>query len=166
MSQALANLRRTIPTGSEPLIAFYRKHNGCVLYRDTLSAAAGIELFAIENMAAQTEEMYEWLQSLDDEADINHLRTAVAIGHVPESGNFFAVPIEGEKAGMVFYVDHDDWREEPFANSFDEFMDRITISPAKLLSEDLGCCTRYSDGETDTQWIPIEYFGDIDARES
>jgi hypothetical protein len=36
------------------------------------------------------------------------------------------------------------------------FSFRVTADPASLMSEELGCYTRYSDGKTDIQWIPKE----------
>jgi len=33
--------------------------------------------------------------------------------------------------------------------------------PVKLLAEEVGCYTRYSDGKTDAQWIPEEFFPDV-----
>jgi hypothetical protein len=65
--------------------------------------------------------------------------------------------VEGKDTGKVFYINHDDWRDQPFAESFDEFLAHISDSPATLLSEELGCYARYSEGQTDTQWIPIAY---------
>jgi hypothetical protein len=153
----LAHLQRIIPIGSERLLDFYRIHDGCMLYADTLSDAAGISLFKIRDMRQQTRSFREWRDRLADEGDENHLGTAIAVGECPHSGNYFAMPVEGPQAGKVFFVDHDDFHEGPFAVSFDDFLAQISTDPAHLLSVQLGCTTRYSDGETDTQWIPIEY---------
>jgi hypothetical protein len=157
----LSKLEAMIPSGAEQLLAFYKIHDGVILYKDTVDDAEGVELFAVENMEEGTNELREWLDTIEEEDDGNKLKSAIAIGQVPHSGNYFAMPVEGLGVGKVFYVDHDDWSEEPFANSFDEFVDRITTSPAKLLAEDLGCYARYSDGKTEIQWIPEEYFPDV-----
>jgi hypothetical protein len=141
-------------------VAVYAQHDGCLLYCDTLSETVGVELFSIAEMRAQTAEMYQWLKTLDEGADTNRLKTSIAIGQAPQSGNFFAVPVQGASVGMVFYVDHDDWREEPFAKTFEQFLSQVSTSPVKLLSETLGCYARYSDGSSDTQWIPLEYIPD------
>lgn len=153
----LAHLRQLIPVGAEQLAAFYALHDGCVLYRDTLSPAAGVELFRISDMEEQTSSLRRWLDGLEDEYDTNHLKTAIAIGESPHSGNYFAMPAKGPQIGKVFFFDHDDWREEPFAESFDEFLALVSSSPAALLSKTLGCTARYCDGSSNTQWIPTEY---------
>jgi hypothetical protein len=101
---------------------------------------------------------------LDDEADTNHLKTAIAIGESPHSGNYFVMPVEGPHTGKVFFVDHDDWRDDPIAESFDQFLTLVSTSPASLLSETLGCIARYSDGHTDTQWIPLEFLHNVSSE--
>jgi hypothetical protein len=153
----LAHLRQLIPAGAEQLATFYALHDGFVLYRDTLSPTAGIELFRIADMEEQTSSLRQWLDGLEDEYDTNHLKTAIAIGEPPHSGNYFAMPTRGPQIGKVFFFDHDDWREEPIAESFDEFLSLLSSSPADLLSKTLGCTTRYFDGSSNTQWIPTEY---------
>ena len=160
-ASTLSKLKRMIPTGSDQLLKFYASHDGLILYKDTIGDAEGVQLLAVENMDEGTNELREWLDTVEEADDHNKLKTAIAIGQVPHSGNYFAMPVEGPNVGKVFYVDHDDWREEPFSESFDEFVSRIADSPAKLLSEDLGCYARYSDGETEIQWIPEEYFPDV-----
>lgn len=160
-AKSSSKLKQMIPVGSDQLLKFYASHDGLILYKDTIGDAEGVQLFAIEEMEEGTNELREWLDMFDDADDRNKLKSAIAIGQVPHSGNYFAMPVEGERVGKVFYVDHDDWREEPFSESFDEFVIRIADSPAKLLSEDLGCYARYSDGETEVQWIPQAYFPDV-----
>jgi hypothetical protein len=49
---------------------------------------------------------------------------------------------------------------KPLARSFAALLDRIADDPAKFLRE-VGCYTRYSDGKTDTQWIPNEFITEI-----
>ena len=157
----LSKLKEMIPSNSQQLLAFYKSHDGLTLYKDTVGDAEGVELFAVEKMEEGTVELRDWLDMIEEEVDRNKLKSAVAIGQVPQSGNYFAMPVEGPGVGKIFYVDHDDWRDEPFAESFDEFVTRITTSPAKLLAQDLGCYARYSDGRTDIQWIPEDYFPDV-----
>jgi hypothetical protein len=157
----LAKLNQLVPDGAKELLAFYARHDGFVLYRDTLSDTAGVELYRVADMETNTKSMREWLEMLDDENDTNALKTAIAIGESPQSGNYFAMPVKGRQIGKVFFVDHDDWRDEPFADSFDQFLAEVSTSPAELLSDRLGCTARYSDGDTDTQWIPLEYLSGI-----
>ena len=46
---------------------------------------------------------------------------------------------------------------EALRKDFEEFITRVTSNPAHLLSEELGCYARYSDGKTSIQWIPESY---------
>ena len=125
--------------------------------------AAGIELLAVEKWEKGTAEMRDWFDHLTDEPenDPDHIVTGIAIATVPHSGNYFVMPVEGPSAGKIFYADHDGWYESAFANDFAGFLARVTRDPVKLLVDDVGCYTRYSDGKTSSQWIPEEYFADI-----
>lgn len=148
---------------AEKVVAFYQRHNGFVLYRDTLSDAAGIELLPVEQWEEATEDMRSWFEHLTDEpeSDPDHIMTGVAIATVPYSGNYFVMPVEGPNAGKIFYANHDGWYESAFADDFDGFLAHVTRQPPTLLAKEAGCYTRYSDGKTDAQWIPEEYYADI-----
>ncbi len=151
-----------------PLAAFYERHDGFVLYKDTLSSAAGIELFSVDQWLAATEDMRSCFKHLADDPDNDpdHIVKGIAIGTVPESGNYFVLPIDGPNAGKIFYADHDGWYESAFADDFDAFLKHVTEEPVRLLAEQVGCYTRYSDGETDLQWIPEEYLTNASAVQS
>ncbi len=86
----------------------------------------------------------------------------IAIGEVPFSGNLLAIVVRGERAGEIVRIDHD--RElrhsSSLARTLDDFLQLLCEKPARLL-HDLGCYTRYADGVTDHQWIPIQYVADI-----
>jgi hypothetical protein len=148
---------------ADQVASFYQRHDGFVLYRDTLSQAAGIELLPVEQWDAATEDMRDWFDHLADEPenDPDRIVTGIALATVPHSGNYFVMPIEGTSAGKVFYADHDGWYESAFADDFDAFLAHVVREPVKLLAEEVGCYTRYWDGKTDAQWIPEEYFSDI-----
>jgi hypothetical protein len=92
----------------------------------------------------------------DDDQDPDRLRYGVAFAQVPDSGNFFIMPIDGPNAGKVFYADHDGWYEEAFAEDFNAFVVRVTSDPINLLNRVLGCYTRFADGKTPVQWIAEE----------
>ena len=59
----------------------------------------------------------------------------------------------------IYYCDHDDFNTEPIAESFEGFLSMIVDDPPGFMLQ-RGCYTRYSDGKTDTQWIPKEYVPD------
>ena len=84
------------------------------------------------------------------------VKDALAFAEIPHSGNYFTVKISGPNTGKIYYADHDDFDDEPFAESFVDFVARIVADPAQFLY-DVVCYTRYSDGKTSTRWIPKEY---------
>lgn len=166
-ANSIDRIRRVTGLHAESIAAFYVRHNGFILYCDSLSDAAGIELFPVEQWDEETQDMRDTFAHLADdlENDPDCILTGVALATVPHSGNYFVMPVEGPSAGKIFYADHDGWYESAFANDFAEFLQRVVRDPVKLLAEDVGCYTRYSDGRTKLQWIPEEYFPDISKAE-
>ena len=162
-SESIDRVRQMLGSHADKVAAFYERHDGFVLYRDTLSEAAGIELLPVEQWAGATDDMRDWFDHLAEEPenDPDHILTGIAIATVPHSGNYFVMPVEGPSAAKIFYADHDGWYESAFADDFDGFLAHVTREPHKLLAEEVGCYTRYSDGKTDAQWIPEEYFPDV-----
>ena len=162
-AESIAQIRQSLGEHAAQVAAFYQQHDGFVLYRDTLSEAAGIELLPVEQWQTATEDMRSWFEHLADEpeSDPDHIVTGIAIATVPHSGNYFVMPVDGPTAGKIFYADHDGWYESAFADDFDRFLAHVTRDPVRLLAEEVGCYTRYADGKTDAQWIPEEYFADV-----
>ena len=160
---AIAKINQLLGSHAGQIADFYQHHDGFILYRDTKSMAAGIELLSLEQWEKGTAEMRDWFDHLTDEPenDPDHIVTGIAIATVPHSGNYFVMPVEGPSAGKIFYADHDGWYESAFADDFAGFLARVTRDPVQLLAKDVGCYTRYSDGKTKSQWIPEEYFPDI-----
>lgn len=153
----LAALRSMLGKYAAQFEEIYIKHDGFVLYKDALSDAAGIEALPVAQWNEAGDDMRQGLEYLDDESDPDHIRTGVTFATAPESGNYFVMPVEGPNAGKVFYANHDGWYDSHFSENFDEFIARVTSNPAQLLSEELGCYARYSDGKTPIQWIPESY---------
>lgn len=151
-------LKRHLGIQAEALQAFYQKHNGFLLYRDTLSDTAGIHAFSIKAWANATERLHANIrESLDDEEDDpKGLLSTVVFGTAPRSGNYFVVQTAGPSIGGIFYTDHETLSMTLFASDFDEFLRRIITDPVTLIARDLGCFARYSDGSSSTQWIPEE----------
>lgn len=153
----LVQLRSMLGPHAKQFEEIYAVHDGFVLFKDSLSDAAGIEALPIAQWSEASDDMRQWIEALEIEDDPDHIRTGVAFATAPQSGNYFVMPVEGPSAGKVFYADHDGWYESHFAKDFAEFITRVTTDPAHLLSEALGCHARYSDGKTLIQWIPEAY---------
>jgi hypothetical protein len=162
-SEAIMQIRQMLGDNAEKLVLFYQQHDGFVLYMDTLSKTAGILLLPVENWQEATQDMRSWFKHLavDPANDPDCIFTGIAIASVPFSGNCFVMPVEGPSAGKVFYADHDGWYETAFADDFDSFLLHVTEDPVRLLNEETGCFARYSDGKTNLQGIPAQYFEDV-----
>ena len=78
------------------------------------------------------------------------------IGEVPNSGNYFMVPLCGEDIGKVFEFEHDGFEFIEAGTSFSDFLNGKSVVTDELLQEILGH-TRYSDGVSDTQWLCESY---------
>jgi hypothetical protein len=149
-------LRSVLGRYAPQIEAVYAEHNGFVLYQDCLSDAAGVESLSIRAWPAAAEKLRNWLSDFVGDNDKDHILGGVPFARVPHSGNYFVIPVDGPSAGKIFYADHDGWYDSAFAADFNDFVQRITTEPATLISEELGSCTRYSDGSSNTQWIPRE----------
>jgi len=137
---------------------FYKMHDGLLLYEQELSGEAGLLFYPISEwdaMRAQVREDYEYLDAGEFE-DPNCPYRGIPIGEPCGSGNYFLFRLDGPNSGNIFYTDHELGASEPFAHSFYELLNRIATDPVQFLN-DVGCYARYSDGITDTQWIPKEF---------
>lgn len=157
-STALDQVRNWLGSHADVFVDLYAKHNGCILYRDSKGDAAGVWLYRIEDWENQTEEMKSQFEAMGFSADEqpDAVLDSLAFAEIPHSANYFTIKTTGPDAGTIFYADHDDFSDEPFAESLDEFLARIVADPAQFLY-DAGCYTRYSDGKSSTQWIPKQY---------
>jgi hypothetical protein len=140
---------------------FVELHDGVLLYRDSKSDAAGIEFFKATDWHSRTKEMRDSMIAMgfaeDQMPDWFH--RGVVFGEIPHSANYLVLQPDGNLAGNIFYCDHDDFRSEPMAASIEEFLSMIVDDPPGFMYR-CGCYTRYSDGKSDIQWIPMEYVAD------
>ncbi|MBN1515045.1 SMI1/KNR4 family protein [Candidatus Sumerlaeota bacterium] len=148
----LQDLMNMLGEGCGQLKAFYCIHNGCRLYCH--NGSSSIELFRIEEWEAKNQEWISWIRWIDDPAAREIQKFGIAFGEVCMSGNFFVWC-----KGKVYYSDAETGQFTQLANDFNGFLSLFAKDPAKLLSQ-LGCYTRFTDGETNNQWIPKVYLGD------
>jgi hypothetical protein len=146
--------------------AFYERHDGMRMYIDTqwsndgghMTKAVGMVFYPVGLWTQKTAKFQAqmaamgWLE--DDQP--GWMKSGVVFGEIPYSANYFVLGKEGQDAGRVFYAYHDNFTEEPLARNFDALLGMIVEDPAAFLNK-RGCFTRYSDGKTDTQWIPKRY---------
>jgi len=138
---------------------FFSFHDGFTLYRDTLSQAAGFHVAPIRtwpHLGARAQRWFDSLEADEREEALPHwIDDAVVFGEAPHSGNYFLVVLDGNERGRIFHFDHDGFEFDEYASGFDAFLERICTDPAIAVNQ-VGS-PRYSDGETDLQWIPEAY---------
>lgn len=156
--EALAHLDSQLGDASVMIRQLYAMYDGLTLYCDTKSDAAGFELFQIADWPMRTAEMQEAVEAmgLDPDEMPGWYSSGVVVGQIPHSGNYFVVGRTDDESGKLFYMDHDDFIEEPIAENAESLIAALLADPAQFLY-DRGCYTRYSDGTTNQQWIPKEY---------
>ena len=86
----------------------------------------------------------------------------VVVGEVPNSGNYFLVPLEGDDRGKVFEFEHDGFEFIERGSTFAGFVEQISTVNEALLAEILGH-TRYADGQSSVQWLCEQYLFDDGA---
>ncbi len=157
--QSLAELRKQLGDLPE-LIEFYRRYGSARLYCDTIGHASAFFIASPESWPELREGFEGWLEGLDEEEKEellpNWIADYVVVGEVPNSGNYFLLPLEGPDRGKVFEFEHDGFEFIESAANFAAFVESISTVDAALLNEILGH-TRYSDGKSSVQWLCKEY---------
>jgi hypothetical protein len=151
---ALTELRRLLSVPSPEVEALYAVHDGMDLY--VQGSTVGLALYPISTWRAATASFRQDVElSGRVEDDLYPFeREGIVVGAPPHSGNVLML-----YQGRMHYSDHDGGDDAPVAENFGAFLGRLALDPPKLLY-DLGCYARYSDGQSDRQWIPLLYLHD------
>jgi|SRR5579859_3088622 len=151
---AITELRRAISGTNPEAEALYRVHDGMDLYIQ--GSTVGLALYPVSTWGAATNRFRKDIAASDRPTHelYDFEREGIVIGEPPHSGNVLILC-----EGRVHYSDHDGGDDTPLAETFGAFLQRIAADPPQLLL-DLGCYARYSDGKSDTQWIPVRYLQD------
>jgi hypothetical protein len=166
--ESLAQLRAQIGDLPE-VLEFYRKYGTVRLYCDTISSdvighASAYYIAPPETWPELREGFEPWLEDLSgderDELLPKWIDNYVVIGEVPNSGNYFLVPLEGEERGKVYEFEHDGFEFIEGGKNLAEFLTSKSTVTEELLQEIL-THTRYCDGKSDTQWLCESYHYDL-----
>jgi hypothetical protein len=140
--------------------ALYEKYGSIRLYCDTIGDDSAFYIAAPEEWAGLRWLFSNWLNLLGEEEAEQLLpewiKDYLVIGEIPQSDNYFLVPMFGDAAGSVFEFEHDGFEFIERGQDIDAFLSYLTTINASLIQSILGH-TRYSDGVTDTQWLANEY---------
>ena len=153
------------------LLEFYRHWGSVRLYCDTVfkppvGHASAFYIAPPEAWAELKDDFERWTDNLDDDERQDLLPawidSFVVVGEVPNSGNYFLVPLEGDDRGKVFEFEHDGFEFIERGSTFAGFVEQISTVNEALLAEILGH-TRYADGQSSVQWLCEQYLFDDGA---
>lgn len=157
----IEQLKRLFP--DIPQLAEFYSHFGRIhLFVDPIGGDAACYLGSPDEWHALRKHFQMWPDSLtEDESDLlpDWLENSLTIGEIPTTGNYYLMPTRGEHTGKVFLFDHDGFEFNERGGDLGEFLKRISTVDEAFVTE-LSGHTRYSDGETDTQWLAKEYLYD------
>jgi len=146
--------------GSKDAVNFYAEHDGAQLY------SGEIEIFSIDEWSGRTEQSIEnWEEAGYEDDEMPYGRNDfLAIAYPQGASTYVHWVTRGPAAGQVWW-----WAStmppardaSPAATTFRGFIDMVCNEPVRFLNEVSLCYTRFSDGRTVKQWIPIRYIPDL-----
>ncbi len=158
-SLALKALRAEHPQ-LQQLLDLYAEFGSLRLYCDTNSTSSAFYLAHPEQWGQLRQEFTLWTDMLDEDEAAEVLPAwldeAIVFGEIPESGNYLLMPAGGEHAGKVFGFDHDGFEFSEEAPDLASYLDKIT-TPSEELFQQIATHTRYTDRETNIQWLVRDY---------
>ena len=158
-NETISEIKSKFGDYSKEVSEFYQKYGGISFHEQPECFVASLCIHPPEKWEELYEEMSEWLDMMDedelDESGIDWSDNCVVFGEVPSSGNYFLMPLSGSASGKIIYQDHDGMEPEIYADSFNQFIIKFLSDPVGQIDH-FGCYTRYSDGNTDKQWMPEE----------
>lgn len=161
---SLAELRNQVG-GLPHLVAFYEKFGSARLFRDSvfrqgIGRASAYYIAPPDTWGELRERAGHWFSQLDDdeaqEILPDWMTDYVVVGEIPNSGNYFLVPLVGEDRGKVYEFEHDGYEFIERGRNFEAFVDSLAQVAAEHL-ERIGGHTRYCDAVTSRQWMPRIY---------
>lgn len=157
----LEQLKRLFPEIPQ-LAEFYAHYGSIRLFVDPIGGDSAFFVASPDEWHGLKKLFETWTDLLDEEEEDmlpDWLDNYLTIGEIPTSGNYVLMPTKGEHTGKVFLFDHDGFEFVERGADLGAFIQRISTVDDALVEEIPGH-TRYSDGETDTQWLAKEYLYD------
>jgi len=148
------------------LVELYRKYGSVRLYLDTKMyepwghSCSAFYIADPEEWIDLKDGFQSWIEDLGkEEAEEilpSWINSYVVIGEIPNSGNYFLVPMTGDELGSVYEFEHDGFEFIKHANSIVDFVSLIS-TPTDELVRAISGHARYFDGVSDTQWLARHY---------
>jgi hypothetical protein len=161
--QALARLVGQLGDDLDQVPAFYRRWGSAHLYCDSRSSASAFYIAPPEHWPGLHQDFMDWVDNLEPDEAAEYVppwvADAVTFAAVPRSGNYYLLALSGEQRGRVFEFEHDGFEFIEVSPDFASFIAHLCTVDAALIRTIRGH-TRYSDGQTTTQWLAEEYLFD------
>jgi hypothetical protein len=143
------------------LTELYGRFGSVRLYVDSTGGDSAYYIATPDEWHGLKKHFEDWLEIVDDDEDRlpTWLDEYLVIGEVPASGNYYIVPTKGEELGKVFHFDHDGFEFTEVGVDISAFLEHISTVDEALIRE-IRSHTRYSDGDTEIQWLAREYLYD------
>ncbi len=148
-AKQLVQLARISGDAYPTLLPLYKGFDGLVFHAH--GDTAGLAVASIRELKELNTDWRAWFDDAPVENLYDYQRHGFAFATVLHSGNYFVA-----YRGSIYYSDHDDASGSPWAVSLEDFFERALRDPVRFL-DDAGCYTRYSDGQSDKQYIPISF---------
>lgn len=151
-SEALISLAKV-----DPLRIFLEQVSSLRLYCDNLSEASAFYIARPGEWEDLRSELDEWLV-VSEVTPPAWVSDAVVFAEIPNSSVYYLYLTTHEN-GFVYEYSGDGDEFTKVADCFEAFLDYIS-TPNSQLMETIQCYTRFSDGESEIQWLPQKYLHD------
>ena len=147
------------------LLSFYEQYGSVRLFQDLkhtahIGRASAYYIAPPEAWPELHSFVEDWFSQLSEEEakefQPDWVSDYLAVGEIPNSGNYFLIPLVGKRRGWVFEFEHDGFEFIERGANFEEFVESLA-SVAHEHLERIGGHTRYTDGVTEAQWLAVAY---------
>jgi len=163
--EELARLTRRLGEDSQ-LAKLYSKYGSLRLYCDSIGDASAFYIARPSEWVKLFFEFQQWMEGLNreerEEFVPRWVDQGVVFGEVPNSGNYFLMAMTGDESGRVYEFEHDGFEFIERGADLSAFLEYLSVVDEGLI-QDILTHTRYSDGESDIQWLVNEYHFDEPA---
>ena len=133
---------------------FYSTFGSLTLYYDEKSGDAAFYIAKPEEWGGLLECFNNWMEDVTDDNPEwlpYWVGNCIAIGEIPESGNYLLVPLSGDKKGHVFEFEHDGYEFKEYGSSVEEFI-RKALKPDSELLTDMASHMTFTENDPMDQW--------------
>ena len=134
---------------------FYSTFGDLTLYYHKDSDDAAFYLASPDQWEILLEAFLEWTEYLDEEERKelvpDWVDGCIAVGEIPESGNYLLVPTSGNMAGHIFEFEHDGFEFKDLGSNISEFVINI-LNPDSETLTNMASHMTFIEGDSMDQW--------------